>query len=124
MPQLGLDCFDPCNMCLGPLTVLRVRFSDPRPSFRRRRPSAQAAVQPATFSVFQRGVLAEAAFSVLGQATFARPIRSETGLNPNCVNSEVLTVFNISNWMSLGKEVEIPLGYTISLSRPSGSKNI
>ena len=73
-PQLGIDCLDPRNMGAASSSVLRVRCSDPCPSFRRPRPGALAAVKLASVLTSNSRFLTGSTATILRKTTFSWPI--------------------------------------------------
>ena len=78
LPQLRIDLSDPCNVSLGPSSVLRVRGSGPCLALRCPRSGRPATMQLASAPTFNCRVLAGAAAPGLCTASAPRPIRSET----------------------------------------------
>jgi hypothetical protein len=72
-PQLGMDIFKRRNVSRGPLSMLRVRGSNPRFALRGTRTCALASVHTAPAPACNHGVLARGAFAGLGKATLTRP---------------------------------------------------
>ena len=77
-PQLSIDSLYPCNVGLGPSSVLRVRRSDPRLALRCLWSGAQAAMQPTPSLSFEGRLLAGGASAGFSEAAFARPIATKT----------------------------------------------
>ena len=78
LPQLRIDLSNPCNVSLGPSSVLRMRRYRPGSAFLGSRSGAPAAMQLAAVSTSNGGVLAKCSSTGFSQASRARPTRPKT----------------------------------------------
>ena len=72
------DFTSPCNVSLGPSSVLRMRHYGPGSAFLGSRSGAPAAMQLAAVSTSNGGVLAKCSSTGFSQASRARPTRPKT----------------------------------------------
>ena len=78
LPQLRIDLSDPCNVSLGPSSVLRMRGSGPCLALRRPWSGRPAAMQPTPGLSFEGRLLAGGAPAGFSEAALARPIATKT----------------------------------------------
>ena len=77
-PDLGVDGLDPCNVGLGPSSVLPVSVNNPLFTFRGPWAGRLPTMQLAPVPPFNGGVLAGCPLAGLGATALARPVGTKT----------------------------------------------